>query len=403
MRRFCTFALLALVASVVKSQDVDTGTGFVDNGYYRVHNFATQRYIYVTDNKDYYDMARDEEDFQAIQLWKNVEKTIYDPASVIYIQQVGSSTSTTFDLMAQGTGVHSLTGYFVNVKKLPNSTYEVSATKTVGSTSVTKYLYDGKSSSTAQQGTLGTTGKDDTYRRWIVDKIDTNHAVNYFGIKPTIELNGVYYQPFFADFPFRTVSPGMHIYIITEVAGDIALLQEIEGDIPANTPVIIECASAEPSDNRIELLLSTSSTVSGNKLRGVYFCNGKRPKGSTDAYTKFDAATMRVFTVTDGKLVLSNEDESRLNNIKINDYTTYTQIDALCLFANTSYLSVDVNAPNVIELTSDPTGINNMVADKSVSREGIYSVSGTLLRPTNNTAGLPAGLYVVGGKKVAVK
>jgi len=57
----------------------------------------------------------------------------------------------------------------------------------------------------------------------------------------------------------------------------------------------------------------------------------------------------------------------------------------------------------VIELTSDPTGINYMAAEKGVSREGIYSVNGTLLRPTNETAGLPAGLYIVGGKKVAVK
>ena len=195
----------------------------------------------------------------------------------------------------------------------------------------------------------------------------------------------------------------MHIYYITAVGGELALLQEIEGDVPAGTPVIIECASADPSDNRVELLTSTSSTVSGNKLRGTYFCNGTRPKESNDAYVKFDAATMRIFTVADGKLVLSNQDESRLNNIKVNDYTTYTSVNALCLYANTSYFPAEASTPDVIELTSDPTGINNMAAERGVSREGIYSVNGTLLRPTNETAGLPAGLYIVGGKKVAVK
>ncbi len=396
MRRLCTFALLAIVVSIAKSQDIDTGTGFIGNGYYRIHNLATQRYIYVTDNKDYYDITHDKEDFQAIQLWKNIEKAIYDPASVVYITQ---RNDVQYDLTGQGTGVHSLTGYYVNVSKKTDNTYEVSASKD----NVTKYLYDGKSSSTAQQGTLGTSGKDISYRRWIVDKIDTNHAINYVGIKPTIELNGVYYQPFYAAFPFRAVSPDMHIYYITAIGGEIALLQEIEGDVPAGTPVIIECASAEPSDNRIELLVTTSATVSGNKLSGVYFCNGKRPKESKDAYKKFDAATMRIFTVANGKLVLSNQDESRLNNIKVNDYTTYTQVDALCLYANTSYLPADANTPDVIELTSDPTSINGIAAGKKVSGKGIYSVSGTLLRPTSDTAGLPAGLYIIDGKKVAVK
>lgn len=396
MRRLCTFALLTIVVSVVKSQDIDTGTGFVDDGYYRIHNYATQRYIYVKDNKDYTDIFRDDEDFQAIELWKYAEKAVYDPASVIYIKKVGS---TTFDLMAQGTGVHSLTGYYVNVSKKTDNTYEVSASKD----NVTKYLYDGRSSSTKEQGLLGTSGKDISYRRWIVDKIETDHTVNYVGIKPTIELNGAYYQPFYAAFPFRAVSSNMHIYYITAVGGELALLQEIEGDVPAGTPVIIECASADPSDNRVELLTSTSSTVSGNKLRGTYFCNGTRPKESNDAYVKFDAVTMRIFTVADGKLVLSNQDESRLNNIKVNDYTTYTSVNALCLYANTSYFPAEASTPDVIELTSDPTGINNMAAERGVSREGIYSVNGTLLRPTNETAGLPAGLYIVGGKKVAVK
>ena len=69
----------------------------------------------------------------------------------------------------------------------------------------------------------------------------------------------------------------------------------------------------------------------------------------------------------------------------------------LCLTAT------GANTPDVIELTSDPTSINGIVAGKKVSGKGIYSVSGTLLRPTSDTAGLPAGLYIIDGKKVAVK
>ena len=394
MRRLISFALLALAVTVAKSQD--TGTGFVDNGYYRIQNYATQRYIYVTDNKDYTEVARESYDFQAIQLWKNIGKAISDPGRVVYITK---KNDTQYDLTAQGTGVHSLTGYYVNVTKQRNGTYEVSATKS----NVTKYLYDGKSSSTAQQGSMSTSGKSEDYRRWIVDKITTDHATNYVGIAPTIELNGTYYQPFCAAFPFRAASPEMHIYYISDVEGRWALMQEIEGDIPAGTPVIIECASTNPSDNRIELLASTSAQVTGNKLSGQYFCNGTRPKESANAYIKFDAATMRVFTVTDGKLVLSNDATGRLNNIKVNDYVNYTTVSADCLYANTSYLKADENTESVIELTSDPTGIGNLPGERRASGKGVYSVSGAQLRPTSDTAGLPAGLYIVGGKKVVVR
>ena len=36
-------------------------------------------------------------------------------------------------------------------------------------------------------------------------------------------------------------------------------------------------------------------------------------------------------------------------------------------------------------------------------REGVYTLQGQQLRPTSDTTGLPAGLYIVGGRKVLVK
>lgn len=377
----------------------DNGTGFIGNGYYRICNFATQRYAYITDNKDYYDMGKDIGDFQAIQLWKDINRTTADPASVIYIEQVSSDR---YDLKAQGTGVHSLTGHYVGVKQQSNGTYEVSASVSKAGIEVVKYLTDDEQSSSAQ-GKMGTNGKLN-YRKWIVDKIETNHATNYLGLKPTMEVNGRYYQPFYAAFPFKAASSDMHIYYICQTEGDLALLQEIEGEVPANTPVIIECASSDPSQNRLELLVSSSATVTGNKLSGVYFCNGKRPKASTDAYTKFNATTMRVFAVANGKLVLTNDAPERLNEIKTVDWSTEETIKVICLPANTSYMKVGANTPNEIELTSDPTDINKILANsKDDTAEGVYTISGTQLRSTNNVQGLPAGLYIVGGRKIAVK
>ena len=374
------------------------GTGFIGNGYYRICNYATNRYIYVTDNKDYYDKTRDAEDFQAIQLWKDINRAIPEPASVLYIEEVSSGT---FDLRAQGTGVHSLTGYYISVQKKKGGTYEVSAS----AHGVTKYLTDDETGGSSQ-GQMGTSRTGD-YRKWTIDKIETNHASNYFGIKPTIQLGDKYYHPFYAAFPFRATSADMHIYIVDAiVAGNIAGMKEITGDVPANTPVIIECASANPSDNRLELLTSTSATVAGHKLSGVYFCNGKRPEASTDAYTKFDAATMRVLSVVNGNLVLTNNAPERLNEIKTVDWSDpyYSQIKIMCLPANTSYFKANANTPDVLLLTTDPDGIADIHAEsKETPAEGVYSISGTQLRKTNDTQGLPAGVYIVGGKKVAIK
>lgn len=394
MKRLQTIFLLA-TACVATAFAQDSGTGFVGNDYYRIHNFATGRYIYVTDNKDNYDITHDQEDFQAIQLWKDANKAISAPASVIYIKQVGSQ----YDLMAQGSGVHALTGYYVNVNSKGNGVYEVYAQKD----GVTKYLSDDRTSDRYDQGKMGTGGKLN-YRRWVVDKIETNHAINYVGIKPTIELNGKYYQPYYASYPFKAASPDMHIYYVSMTDGDMALLQEIEGEVPASTPVLIECTSANTSDNRIELLASTSATVTGNKLAGVYFCNGERPKSSTDAYKIFDAAKMRIFSVENGKLVLTDNAPDRLANTEVNNYTTWETEWVKCIPANTCYFKANASTPSVIELTSDPTSIGTIGGNTEKQQaEGVYSLSGTRLRTTNNVEGLPAGLYIVGGRKMTVK
>lgn len=375
------------------------GTGFIGNGYYRVCNYKTERYIYVTDNKDYYDKSRDAEDFQAIQLWKDPSRAVSNPGSVIYMEEVSSGN---FDLKAQGTGVHSLTGYYVSVKKQPGGTYKVSAS----AHGVTKYLSDDEQSNT-EQGKMGTSGTND-YRKWAVDKITTDHATNYVGITPTIELDGLYYQPFYASFPFKAASPGMNIYYINKLTDNFATMEKIEDEVPAATPVLIECTSNDPSQNRIELLISSSAKASGNLLSGVYFCNGSRPAESKDAYTTFEAATMRVFDVADGKLVLTNQPQpDRLGQITQlvwdDDSWTYKRKPVDCIAANTSYLKTSAGTAEEITVVLPGMGINDINKENNPLANGIYSISGKQLRQTNDTEGLPAGLYIVGSKKIVIK
>lgn len=375
------------------------GTGLVGDGYYRVHNKVTDRYIYVTDNKDYYNTSTDAEDFQAIQLWKDASKTISAPASVIYIEKHGSQ----YDLKAQGTGVKELTDYYVTITKVTDDgpykgTYQVSASR--GGVA-TKYLSDDKPNEDAQ-GKLGTSGAT-KYRFWVVDKIETNSATNYFGITPSITLNGKYYQPFYADFPFKTASPNMHVYYVSKIANNEATLTEINGEVPASTPVIIECASNSPANNRLELLTTSSVQIQGNKLAGVYFRNIGRPKESVDAYTEFNASTMRLLAAANGNLVF-NKDNSGLESLTVMDWTTYKPKNIKCVPANTCYLTASAGTPAVLNVRFEGVGIDEIIAEnKGKVAEGVYSLSGTQLRSTSNVEGLPAGLYIVGGAKVLVK
>jgi hypothetical protein len=47
------------------------------------------------------------------------------------------------------------------------------------------------------------------------------------------------------------------------------------------------------------------------------------------------------------------------------------------------------------------TGIQQVTSDKQ--RQGVYSIDGRQVRQGNNTEGLPAGIYIVNGKKVNVR
>ena len=392
-------SLLAMTGAVAQS----TGSGLVGDGYYRVHNLGSDRYIYVRENYDESDIVSQHADFQAIELWKDASKTIYDPATVLFIHKTDDGR---YDIKAQGTGVYDLTGYTVNISKMSDGTYKVYATKAGN----TVYLSEESTGSKAQ-GKLGTKNTTEKYRRWIVDKIETNSASNYFGVKPTLELNGKYYLSFYASFPYRLASTGMHVYYASKVVGTEATLTEILDDVPAATPVIIECASANPSDNRLEILSSQPTSLKSNKLAGVYFCKDNPKKKSTEAYKAFNASEMRVLTVSGGKLVLSGNESQLLQSgalVKVEDTDWNSpdldDIEVVSIPANTCYLMADGGTSAELDIRFDTSGLDEILAaGKSGGAAGVYRLDGTQLRATNDVEGLPAGLYIVGGVKVVIR
>ena len=368
MKKILTYILL-LFATASYAQ--------LQSGFYRVHNFATERYVYVYDNTGKINVSTTSADMGAIQLWKDHNRTISDPASIIYVEQKGGSI---YNLHSQGTSVHEIIGY--NVMVYPKGdTYQLYAEG--------KYLADDETSN-VPDGQLGTIAKGD-YRRWVATPV--NLEDNFFGIKPNFNIDNTYYEPFFADFAFSFANEGMKAYYISETYKHIAVIKEINDEIiAANTPVIIGCGSEEPSSNKLNLFINKGNKINNNMLKGIYFNNERRPK-SKDARTKYDANTMRVLGITsDGKLgfIISKE-----------EYLT----------ANEAYLNVPAGSPEEFELMTEEQlaaykeneqgqSINSIKTDNTVM--GVFSITGLKVADKVDKS-LPKGIYIVNGKKIIIK
>ena len=131
MKRFLLLAFgIVAVASSLYAQ-------YTTDGYYRVRNRGSQRYIYLRDNTGSYDMTRNVGDFGALQLWKGEEQTISDPSTLIYIKKKSEQQ---FDLQGQGTGIYALVSRYVDVGQVTSGPFKGSYTVSATQSGVTKYL-----------------------------------------------------------------------------------------------------------------------------------------------------------------------------------------------------------------------------------------------------------------------
>ena len=353
----------------------------LEKGFYRVHNYKTERYVYVYDNTGKINISTTNADMGAIQLWKDHNRTISDPASVIYVENKGG---TAYNLKSQGTSVYEIIGYYVNIRPKGDA-YQLYASNG----GLVKYLADDEETD-VPDGQLGSISKGE-YRNWIATPIDTE--TNYFGIRPNKIIGDKKYKPFFADFAFSFANEGMKAYYVSETYKHIAVIKEIKDEfIAANTPVIIGCGSDEPSSNKLNLFTNKGNQINDNMLKGVYFNNARRPK-SKDARTKYDANTMRVLgTTAEGKLgfVISKDEY---------------------LAANEAYLSVPADSPEEFVLMTEEelAAYKETEQGQSISTiktgnntKGVFSVTGVKVADKIDGS-FPKGIYIVDGKKIIIQ
>ena len=376
------------------------------DGYYRVQNVQSGRYATIVDNKADKNniISTSNIDAYAINMVNGFEKVASDPGSILYFEK----TSQGYVLRGQGLDSHQLTGYYLQLNAARTEGVSNAYWASGVYKGVTKYLYEAYDD-TFGFGYMTSSSKNPNgsqrSRDWYILPVN-NQEGHYFGVTPDLKIGEKYYTTLFASFPYQ-VSEGMKAYYVKRyrIGGDLGPMAEMteleNGIVPGGAPVIIECSSSQPGDNKITPLTSKVSNNLQNELKGIYFCNvikwamddEPEPDHLNWNTTAYDPVTMRVLGEVNGKLGFVKADNL--------DY----------LPANKAYLTVTEeesaqpvsSSISLVDAAVFISGIQSITADKAVKDKGVYTLTGNKVQEDLSTENLPAGIYIVGGKKVIVK
>ena len=383
------FTLLLAAASILCANAQLNGAG-----YYRVKNSSTGRYMSLSDNAsrgvDIYSTSADCGAMVTNSVWEDVS---HDPGSVFYLENI---TGESYNVVGQGTSLHDIINYYIYLTPVGKH-YKAWQEKQGQRVTLT----DKESSKDVSYVT--TTG---TASNWDIIPIDASD--NYVGIKPTVTVGSKHYAAVFAGYPY-TLGAGMKAYYVCKIDEEkgVAVYKEITGTVPAKTPVIIECSSTETASNVVTPVVSADAVPANNAAKGVYFCMGN-PWSDHFNSLKFDAATMRVLAVNaDGKLV-ANTSTDHLTSVNIREEDSNgDNLSILAIPANSWYLPVSGTAPSELIFVSESeytTGIESAPSVAQASSYTVFTLEGKqVMKNAKTLAGLSKGIYIINGKKVAVK
>ncbi len=380
------------------------------DGYYRIQNVKTQRYMSLCDNKSAgVSTSAMVVDAAALVTKKDVAEILTDPGSIFYIKKIDDSN---YDISAQGADVHSMINYYIRITALNDGTYKAWQTEGGQTLFLNDRVKDNEFDAAVSYVTTISDNSDDDHKQlknWYIHPV--NESDSYLGVKPMFEQGGKYYTTFYAEFPFSFASTGMRaLYVNKLLDNGIATYKVIEGTVPAQTPVIIECSSADPAQNKLKIETSSPARLTDNLLTGVYFGWGHIASDHFNS-TAFDTTTMRVLgTSADGSLALNNADTYMadiLTKVEVG-YDDYKYPTVKSIPHNTAYVSVNADTPAELKLYVEGDPATNSIKEVSGSDSDttapVYSLSGTMIRrAATSTTGLPKGIYIFKGKKTVVR
>lgn len=403
---------------------------YTSPGFYRIQNQGEAgRYISIQNDKvseesKNISLSSGKAANEAVEALQLVKSKDSDPGTIIYI----SGDKSSLILEAQGLNTSKLLSDFGHGdQSLQLSSQGELKTEYSGyQIDLIDYCYDYpiKKDGFCGVATLQYIRQLDTdqkkYALWRIKKI--NNDSEFFGINPDVSIQVgqneyKYYTTLFTSFAYQ-LSDGMtayyidqHIFDTNHVKEPIAELKEIpDGRIPAATPVIIKCSSANVEDNKVTLLDETLSPISGNELKGRVFCF--IPTEYEDQNMKnaleFNQNTMRVIGFVDGELALVNDANSTYSNslaLKNNQNKKYLPANKVYLPISSSDAAATANGiklllPNEYAVAAS---ISTVMSEDYADKEGVYTLTGIKIKDTNSTENLPNGIYIVGGKKHLVK
>ena len=373
MKRFILITLTTILTSSFAQAQLN------GDGYYRILNNESQRYVTISnDIVGEVNMSATKADLTNIVTFKGFDLVKSNPASIIYITQVG----TQYDLAAQGTSVYKIAGgrTYLDIPKR-GECYLLS----VSYGGVNGKLEDSSDSRTEGYVTHGNTVTP--YMLWRI--IPINSTDNYIGLQPTVQAADGWYGTIYAEYPFKVVSDGIKVYYVDGIHEGQFELNEITDEVkPGATPLVFKCSSNDPANNKIMPVYTATTAPTDNKLKGTYFaCD----RNEHEEYIEYNANTMRVLGVdSDNNLVLTKAKDSYLT-------------DGWMIPMNTCWYEQASGITGDFKLVSRDTftGVSSIEATPQKSAvKGTFTLTGVQV---DDNKALRPGVYIKNGQKVVIR
>ena len=234
---------------------------------------------------------------------------------------------------------------------------------------VTAYMVDYNDAFTQEEhvgkvnhpGLYNGANEDDASYHWVVTPISEDSKDFCFGAMPSSKTKDEadkYYTTMYTKFPYRCLD-GVKAYVVSsvdETAHKVVLSEIKSGEVPSSTPVVLECNSTKPVENRLLPLVEKPAAIAetnllkGNLLKGEIWL--KDENKTEDKYRKkFDSQTM---------LVLSN-DELAFKNVN--------NTDVLAGGTATGTLTYIANNTCYLPLSSEMTEATTFTIEKGETKE----------------------------------
>ena len=369
MKRIITCLLSAIVSLGAYAQIAD--------GFYRLQCKQTGRYITIRNDYVNKESAKrtGNVDLQSLETYASFDVIVDDPGSIIYMKK----TATGWAIEGQG---------FTTQGKLDlqltqvGDAFRVWATVTSDGMSFTKYLRDYEQ----EPGYSYITTDPDLSSNWEWYFLPVDDT-NYMGLKGDVQVGTSYYTTIYATFPIQLGS-NMKAFAVNTMNSSSCTLEDIGNIVPAYEPVVIQCAGADASANKVTPLKSNDDYVGTNYLSGEIFCYpvltpSGRERRDNPAWNAldYDSETMRVLGEADGKLCFITSSELKY------------------VPANSAYLYVMADAASIIP-TDGSTGIKSAKIQPTPKAKGRYTLQGVQI-PDNVEP--QKGIYIEDGKLVLKK